>query len=256
MVSNWISSGHDWCVFTSWGCVLPDESSSAFVRRSLVTRLSTAQASAAEAARDLVMLTAVGEAGLDLASASHLRSADEKLRHLLALVAPDVEAVQVDWGTFLRRLGQNEPEPPAADATTHSGGGEAGVREHILAALSASREKYFTPNSVFVVLRENPPPGYADLGRLRKAVQNAVSAMAKSRVITRRERGIYIVPGRENDPDPEDHFPGNAGAEERTSDTLAGGGSVWFAEGGPHVTSEEAQFGYSANGSDPARSAA
>ncbi|MFD4577423.1 hypothetical protein ACFWNK_34035 [Streptomyces sp. NPDC058417] len=84
----------------------------------------------------------------------------------------------------------------------------------------------------------------------------AVTAMAKSRVITRRERGIYSVPGRENDPDPEDHFPGNAGAEERTSDTLAGGGSVWFAEGGPHVTSEEAQFGYSANGFDPARSAA
>ncbi|MFJ2787495.1 MULTISPECIES: hypothetical protein [unclassified Streptomyces] len=242
--------------FTSWGCELPDESSSAFVRRSLVTQLSTAQASAAEAARDLVMLTAVGEAGLDLASACHLRSADEKLRHLLTLVAPDVEAVQVDWDTFLRRLGQDEPESPAAGETTQSGGGEAGVREHILAVLAASGEKYFTPNSVFVVLRENPPPGYTDLHRLRKAVQNAVSAMAKSRVITRRDRGVYIAPGRENDPDPEDHFPGDAGTEERTSDTLAGGGTGWFAEGGPHDTSEEAPFGYSANGSHSARSAA
>ena len=235
-----------------------DESSSAFVQRSLVARLSAAQASVAEAARDLVMLTAVGEAGLGLASASQLRSADEGLQRLLAVVDPAMEAVRVDWDTFMRRLGQGDPAESTAAGPAQGAGNEVTMRERICAVLEASGEKYFTPNTVFAVLRKSPSIGFDDPKRLRKAVQNSVASMARSGVITRCGRGIYIAPGRENDPDPEEGFPGvgDDGEGKQASDTFAGAGTTWLAEGGPLDTSKEAQLGQSANSTYSARSAA
>lgn len=224
---------------TFWRCALPDDSSSAvFVQRSLVARLCAAQASVAEAGRDLVMLTAVGESDLTPTSLAQLRSADSQLRGLLAALAPDSGVVEVDWDVYLSRLGWT----PAQEAA------EAGMsmRDRVRAVLDVWKQKYFSPNEVYAVLRKDSSVGIADPRRLRKAVQNTVAAMARSGEVRRADRGRYITPGRENDPDPDEEFLVDADKEDQKSGTFLDAGSTWLAAGGP-PDETESELGPSAS---------
>ncbi|MFJ5951328.1 hypothetical protein [Streptomyces noursei] len=156
--------------------------------------MGDAQASVVEAAQSVVMLAAVGDDAFDREALKRLRAAADLLVSLLLMADPGAKPATVDWELFLSRLGHKEPRP--ADAPSSAGDLRAAIREF----LQASTHKYFTPQLVFEALRDAADFDHTGYPDFRKAVQNAISAMAKSNNPTKLRkvsRGNYIVPGRE-----------------------------------------------------------
>ncbi|MCE4945185.1 hypothetical protein LVX13_18995 [Streptomyces albulus] len=199
--------------------------------------MGDAQASVVEAAQSVVMLAAVGDDAFDREALKRLRAAADLLVSLLLMADPGAKPATVDWELFLSRLGHKEPRP--ADAPSSAGDLRAAIREF----LQASTHKYFTPQLVFEALRDAADFDHTGYPDFRKAVQNAISAMAKSNNPTKLRkvsRGNYIVPGREDMPHPDDDLFGVTLDAPESSGGHKAAGPGGPASGGPPPTMEDA----------------